>query len=49
MATTTDTRTGHLPGTPAYRRLNVAMVLVGLAAFGILGGLALTVLRRRRA
>lgn len=36
MATTTDTRTGHLPGTPAYRRLNVAMVLVGLAAFGIL-------------
>ena len=27
---------GHLPGTPEYRRLNAAMVLVGLAAFGIL-------------
>ncbi len=36
MSTTADPRTGHLPGTPEYRRLNVAMVLVGLAAFGIL-------------
>ncbi len=34
--TTTDADAGHLPGTPGYRRLNAAMVLVGLAAFGIL-------------
>ena len=26
----------HLPGTPGYRRLNLAMVLAGLGAFGIL-------------
>lgn len=32
-ATTTDL---HLPGTPGYRRLNGAMVLAGLAAFGLL-------------
>lgn len=27
---------GHRPGTPEYRRLNLAMVLVGLGAFGVL-------------
>ena len=26
----------HLPGTSGFRRLNLAMVLAGLAAFGIL-------------
>ncbi len=36
MTATADSRAGHLPGTPEYRRLNTAMVLVGLAAFGIL-------------
>ncbi len=36
MTTTADPRPGYLPGTPEYRRLNAAMVLVGFAAFGIL-------------
>ncbi len=36
MTATASPRAGHLPGSAEYRRLNAAMVLVGLAAFGIL-------------